>query len=162
MVLTESVAGYVLGAVCLVAGIGFLIAGGQDSGLDKALADGKKVEGSVLHAADRTENVARKGGQTTLHSYFLTVIYTVDAKPNTKEFQVTEDAYRSHPAGSKVEVVYDPANPQTSDLGGGLSARSSAASWVRGAIFLAIGLALLLYGLYASRKPKPTPQPSTP
>jgi hypothetical protein len=152
MVLSESLAGHVLGGICLIAGIGFLIAGSQDSGLNKALANGKKVEGSVVHAADRTENVARKGGQTTLHSYFLTVLYTVDTKLNTKEFQVTEDAYRSHPAGSKVEVVYDPANPQTSDLTGGLSARSSTSEWVRGGVIAAIGIAFLAYGRHAGKK----------
>jgi len=150
--LSESLAGFILGVICLGAGLYFAYAGQRDSDLDRLEKSGKRVLGSLVHKSERESTSARRGGQTVVKTYHFQLLYTVDARLITKEFEVTESAFRMHPSGSKVEVAYDPAEPETTDIAGGLSARQTGSQWVRSAVFIVLGVLLLGYGVYAKRK----------
>lgn len=153
MVLSEKTASFILGTVLLLVGAGLLWWGQSEADLITRLKEkGKQVTGSVVNASERKTRSARRGGQTTTTTYHLSVLYTVDAKLHTKDFETNRDGFTEHPAGSKVPVIYDPADPEVADLGGSLSVHGASGPRIGAFVCLVLGLGLFVYGVRAGRK----------
>lgn len=153
MVLKESAGALVLGGLLALAGLGFFVAYGF--GAMAASRMSAHAAGRVVDASDEvTTSMHGKGGVSTTHTYFLKVLYTADAKLYDERFQVSKSAFETTKPGSDVEVSYDPREPRTADLAGGISARSGTSLIVRGAMLLVVGLLFVIVPARRARRKK--------
>jgi hypothetical protein len=83
----------------------------ENQRLQGLLNNGETVRGEIVDGRSVT---GRRGGTT----YYVTYEYRVDGREYRYEQQISGDHWDEMYIGARVEVIYDPANPATSVLGG--------------------------------------------
>ncbi|MFI5387442.1 MAG: DUF3592 domain-containing protein [Fimbriimonadales bacterium] len=120
---TGTVASLVFVALFFVVGLGLFAYGIQQHGNESILASrGLHVLGTVVDRKLDTVHDSRGSDST---ARILDVTYPVGKSFNEGQFQCTDRAFQEHPEGSRIEVVYDPKNPDLALLGAGFNENPS-------------------------------------
>jgi len=85
--------------------------------------------------------------------FFLDVSYSVQGVPTERWFECTLLAMDTHPQGSSVTVIYDPADPSKAMLGENLNSESSGWAFYAAAVVFLIGLLAFVYVRQNSKPP---------
>lgn len=137
--------GYLVALGLAIAGIVGFGVGIQQHQVEANLnAHGVRVSGSVRYAQTRERGgtSTRRGNQ---QDFFLCVEYVVKGARTERWFECTLWALDTHPQGSAVEVIYDPADPSVAMLGGNLTSESSGWMFYGSVMVFALGLLLATY-----------------
>jgi len=115
----------------------------------KLKQSGKTAQGTVTAA---NSHYVSTGTTTRMEERQLSVIYMVDLKMFSKDFRVTEKGLSEHPQGSKVEVLYNPSDPEESVLVGDFALESASTAWIGGTMFGVLTLGLFWYAIRSKRR----------
>jgi hypothetical protein len=138
--------------ICLILAIGMFSGWrGDDSLRAKLKESGKKVEASVIAA--RT-NFVLTGKTSRMEERVLSVIYMADLKMVSKDFRVNEKGFADHPQGSKVNVLYDPDDPEDAILAEDFALNSKGTAWIGGIFFTVLALACFWWAMRTKRREK--------
>jgi hypothetical protein len=138
----EYIRGAMFGAVaCLILGVIFLIAGFAVQADERILAArGVHVPGTIVGKRSRLDEDA--DGKDRRMEYYLSVHYLSSAP--SKEFKVNQFAYNLA-SSSKIQVVYDPQDPQRARLEGRIASQSSMDLFPIGGLLLVGSLAFTIW-----------------
>ncbi|MFI5384538.1 MAG: DUF3592 domain-containing protein [Fimbriimonadales bacterium] len=138
--------GYLAAFALCVGGIVGFVFGMREHQTESMLnAHGMRATGTVRYARARESGSSSSRRGASQQDFFLCVDYAVQGAPTERWFECTMWAMDTHPQGSTVEVIYDPANPSTAMLGGNLNSESSGWTFYGSVIAFLLGVLLALY-----------------
>ncbi len=155
--MSNQVGGYVFGIAFILCGIIVMFMSlGQSDTARLLAARGVHVTGTVQYASIWEHNGNTKYTEIASGpTYSLAGVFPIGQGSRQFNVSVTSDAYKTHPAGSQVEVIYDPQNPAVLELGGGLSDQSSGSTRWGGLLAFVVGLGSVVFTfLYFRRQAK--------
>jgi hypothetical protein len=155
LVLSEKTAAIIGGSICLILAAAMFVGWRADDSLRAKLKEsGKKVEASVIAARSRSVST---GKTSRMEERVLSVIYMVDLKMISKDFRVNEKGLDEHPQGSKVNVLYDPDNPEDAILAEDFALSSASTAWIGGIILSVLTIACFWYAMRPKRRAPVSP-----
>jgi hypothetical protein len=154
-VLNEKTAAIIGGSICLILAAAMFVGWRADDSLRAKLKEsGTKVEARVTAARSRSIST---GKTSRMEERMLSVIYMADLKMVSKDFRVNEKGLAEHPQGSKVNVLYDPDNPEDSVLAEDFALSSASTAWIGGILFSVLTIACFWYAIRAKRRAPVSP-----
>ncbi|MFI5385559.1 MAG: hypothetical protein ACHQ50_05495 [Fimbriimonadales bacterium] len=140
----HSPAPFVLSGLYCLIGVGLLTLSQFQADSESARkAREIRVTGTVADVEKSPDGTDYWVDQTSgAHFYQLKVDFVARDTKETNSFYATDEAGRTHPRGSLIDVVFDSATGESELFSGELFPRPAPASWPLGAAFLIPGLAM--------------------